>query len=68
MADTRFCEWCKGDVAADAGPCPLSFKCPHCQAKPGEWCKRPSEHRSESLHADRLALEFEQPKSSGGGS
>jgi hypothetical protein len=46
-------------VAADAGPCPLSFTCPTCHAKPGEWCKRPSEHRATELHADRLELEFE---------
>lgn len=59
MKATRDCKWCGGRVAADAGPCPLSFKCPSCQAKPGEWCKRPSEHRASKLHADRLKLEFE---------
>jgi hypothetical protein len=52
------CKWCGAALSESAGPCPLSFECPTCQAKPGKWCKRPSEHRAQSLHADRLALEF----------
>lgn len=59
MTERRPCKWCGGEVSADAGPCPLSFTCPTCHAKPGEWCKRPSEHRAPELHADRLDLEFE---------
>jgi hypothetical protein len=58
----RRCKWCKGDVAVDAGPCPLSFECPTCHAKPGQWCKRPSEHEAAELHADRLDLEFGETK------
>jgi hypothetical protein len=60
-AETKHCEHC-GEVPASAGPCPRSFTCPSCQAKPGEWCKRPSEHRAPSMHAERLALEFQCPK------
>lgn len=52
------CTWCGGEVSDDTGPCPLSFECPTCRAKPGTWCKRPSEHKAAQLHAARLALEF----------
>lgn len=62
-AEKRHCEFCGGEVAVDAGPCPLSFECPTCHAKPGEWCKRPSEHRAAQLHADRRDLEFAGAKS-----
>jgi len=55
---TETCEWCKGEVSADAGPCPYSFECPSCHAKPGQKCKRPSGHEAAEMHAERLALEF----------
>jgi hypothetical protein len=57
-AETETCEWCGGEVANDAGPCPYSFKCPSCHAKPGQKCKRPSGHEAAEMHAERLALEF----------
>lgn len=50
------CEWCGATVSADEGPCPKSFECPTCYAKPGSPCMRPSGHRADRLHADRLAL------------
>lgn len=56
-----FCRWCKGNVAEDAGPCPLSFTCPTCAAAPGSKCKRPSGHEASELHAARLELEFDPP-------
>jgi hypothetical protein len=62
-AEKRHCEFCGGEVAVDAGPCPLSFECPTCHSKPGEWCKRPSEHRAAQLHVGRLDLEFAEVKS-----
>lgn len=53
----RHCEWCGGEVAVDAGPCPLSLQCPTCKAQPGQWCRRPSEHRAAQLHRARVDLE-----------
>ena len=31
----------------------LAVACPACQAKPGSWCKRPSEHKASDFHKDR---------------
>lgn len=60
-----FCRWCKSNVSGSAGPCPLSFECPTCYAKPGQKCQRPSGHEASDLHVDRLKLEFE-PAEPGG--
>jgi hypothetical protein len=54
---THRCKWCGGDVPVSAGPCPLSFRCPTCGAEPGVWCKRPSEHKAQELHSERVDLE-----------
>jgi hypothetical protein len=43
-------------VDEDEGPCPRSFECPTCQAKPGRPCMRPSGHQAPEMHVDRLAL------------
>jgi len=64
-AQTRHCRWCGGQVPLDAGPCPLSFACPTCQAEPGQWCKRPSERKAAELHAARRDLEFIDEETSG---
>lgn len=53
----RHCEWCDGQVAEDAGPCPYSFECPTCGAKPGSKCKRPSGHEAAEVHRARIDLE-----------
>lgn len=49
------CVWCGADVSGDEGPCPRSFECPTCKAKPGSPCRRPSGHNC-TMHAGRLAL------------
>lgn len=49
------CEWCGGEVSEDEGPCPRSFACPSCGAKPGSPCRRPSGHNCD-MHVGRLAL------------
>lgn len=37
------------------GPCPLSLKCPTCQARPGVKCRRPSGHDCQ-MHVTRFRL------------
>lgn len=31
----------------------LALQCTDCQAKPGQWCKRPSGHRASEFHRTR---------------
>jgi NMD protein affecting ribosome stability and mRNA decay len=42
----------KADFVAHKHPV-LAVKCPHCSAKPGSWCIRPSNHKATELHLDR---------------
>lgn len=54
MTTTDTCEWCGGHDTT--GTCPRSITCPRCGAIPGAWCRRPSGHRADQLHAERIAL------------
>jgi hypothetical protein len=46
------CPWC-GNNAALGSVCPRSVVCPTCRAKPGQRCKRPSQHDAAEMHVDR---------------
>lgn len=46
------CAWC-GGMAAEGSICPRSLPCPTCRRRPGQRCKRPSEHDAAEMHASR---------------
>lgn len=48
------CEFCGADC--ELGVCPKSIVCPTCRAKPGQRCRRPSEHSGPmvAIHATRI--------------
>lgn len=48
------CPFCGGDVI-EGTTCPKSLPCPTCGARSGDSCRRPSGHRADRLHADRIA-------------
>lgn len=49
----ELCQWCGGDAIAGS-TCPRSLACPDCRQPAGSPCRRPSDHRADTLHASRI--------------
>lgn len=50
------CWHCGSDDADLDQVCPRSIRCPTCGTEAGTFCRRPSGHRADTLHAARIRL------------
>lgn len=48
------CQSCEGVTYGET--CPYSLTCPSCHQRPGQRCRRPSEHLADQMHRDRWEL------------